>query len=148
MDSKVEFPEYVRRMEGEDLTDLGAVTKTFPESGRFRVEWYSGGVEGTVEHVDGHGKVWWPTLTRAVAEECQPIAQGYVDRIAGPGWDVALYPPGHEGPFWALSLEGAEDWAMMIGHDDTVTWPGGVFTEAVHSWCLGLYAPWPKPDDE
>lgn len=50
------------------------------------------------------------------------------------------YKPGHEGPMWVLSLEGGpDDWPILLSHDDTVTWPDGVFAEPVNSWCLGLY---------
>lgn len=78
-------------------------------------------------------------LPRVTAEKCLAIVQRYVDRVAGPGWEPALYPPGHEGPMWVASLEGVGEWAIGIARDDKVIWPDGVFVEPVASWCLGLY---------
>lgn len=76
-------------------------------------------------------------LPRARAEEVQRAVQAHIDGAYGPGWEVALYPPGHEGEFWALSLEGCEEWAYGIGDAGII--PEGVFAEPVYSWCLGLY---------
>jgi hypothetical protein len=58
---------------------------------------------------------------RLVREHVSPDAQLYRD---------------HEGPFWNISLEGADDWAITIDRD---IWPEGVFVEPVAGWCLGLY---------
>jgi hypothetical protein len=74
-------------------------------------------------------------LSKAQAAACLVIVKKYL----GPDADPSLYMPGHEGPFWNISFEGGEDWAIMIGHDESITWPEGVWTEPVASWCLGLH---------
>lgn len=76
-------------------------------------------------------------ITETKARECLEIVKKYLGQIDG-GWAV-LYPPGHEGPMWVVSLEGCGDWAIRISQDEEVTWPEGVFTEPVAHWCLGLY---------
>jgi len=80
-------------------------------------------------------------VTEAQATACREIAQAYIDRTYGSGWDVAVYPPGHEGDFWVLSLElGEHYWPYEIGDDDdTVVWPAGVWTEAKNHFALALY---------
>lgn len=77
-------------------------------------------------------------LSTGQALACLKIAQAYVDSIAGPGWEPKLYRD-HEGPYWNISLEGAGDWAITITHDESVTWPAGVFAEPGASWCLNLH---------
>lgn len=74
-------------------------------------------------------------LPKGTAQRCLKIVEGFV----GEGWEPALYPPGHEGEMWVVSLEGAGEWSIDLSNDDTVTWPDGVFVEPVASWCLGLY---------
>lgn len=59
-------------------------------------------------------------------------ARGYVDR-------PALYPPGHEGPMWVLSLEACGEWSIDVSNNKALEWPAGVWVEPVASWCLGLY---------
>lgn len=73
-------------------------------------------------------------ITEELARECLDVVKKFV----GPDWDPALYPPGHEGPMWVVSLEGDEDWAVRI-IDFNHCFPPGVFVEPVASWCLGLY---------
>lgn len=74
-------------------------------------------------------------ITAAQAAACLEIVRSYV----GFGQLPATYPPGHEGPMWVVSLEGAEDWAIRISQLDGVAWPQGVRVEPVEGWCLGLY---------
>lgn len=50
--------------------------------------------------------------------------------------DARLYPPGHEGDMWVVSLEGYGDWTYDFPNGDL---PRSVFAEPVTSWCLGLY---------
>lgn len=77
-------------------------------------------------------------LPEATALRCLELVNEWlVDRFGG-GLEPALYPPGHEGDFWAVSLEGFQEWAVWIG-DARILWPQGVFPEPVYSWCLGLY---------
>lgn len=78
-------------------------------------------------------------LTREKAEASLEIVKEYIDRKCGPGWEPKLYAPGHEGPFWNISLEGAGEWAIRIGGYDETPFPPGVFPEPVYSWCLALY---------
>lgn len=81
-----------------------------------------------------------PVLTEAKAKACLKIVQAWIDRTAGEGWEPALYPPGHEGPYWNISLEGAQDdWPWLMKQDETVTWPTGVFAEPGASWYLALH---------
>lgn len=82
-------------------------------------------------------------ISKEQATACLKIITDYIERIAGPGWEPALYPPGHEGNYWCVSLEGADEWAIKIQRDETVTWPAGVWTEPAYSWCLALH-----PTDE
>lgn len=78
-------------------------------------------------------------ITAKQAKACLTVVQDYVAKIAGPGWEPALYPPGHEGEFWCVSLEGPDEWALRIGQAEDIVWPGGVWTEPQTSWCLALY---------
>lgn len=74
-----------------------------------------------------------PVLSADQAHECLVIVRGLL------GTDEAqLYPPGHEGPMWVISLEGWEDWAIRLS-ELTEEFPDGVFVEPVTGWCLGLY---------
>lgn len=76
-------------------------------------------------------------LTLAKANEAQAVVQAWLQAY---GADQAvMYEPGHEGPMYVLSLEGADEWAVTITQDESVQWPAGVFAEPVASWCLGLY---------
>lgn len=77
-------------------------------------------------------------LTPGQALACLTIAQKYIERIAGPGWEAKLYRD-HEGPYWNISLEGADEWAITITHDESITWPDGVFAEPGAGWCLNLH---------
>ncbi len=76
-------------------------------------------------------------LTEGEAKECLHLIKECTDRRFGPGWEPALYPPGHEGEFWNVSLEGLEDWAMRV--DEVVAWPPGVYAEPIYSWGIALY---------
>jgi hypothetical protein len=78
-------------------------------------------------------------LTEEQADKCLKIVQKYIERRVGEGWDPKLYRPGHEGEFWNISLEGADEWAYDITTDESVTWPDGVFAEPVATWCLALH---------
>ena len=50
-----------------------------------------------------------------------------------------LYKPGHEGPFWSYSLEETGESAIGAVERGVITWPRGVYAEAVNDWCIGLY---------
>lgn len=73
-------------------------------------------------------------ITEAQALACLEIVRAHVSP------DAQLYRD-HEGPFWNISLEGADDWAVRISHDrsDWGDWPEDVHVEPVAGWCLGLY---------
>lgn len=80
------------------------------------------------------------TLTREQAEACLPLIQAYIDRTAGPGWTVNLFPPGHECDHWVASLEcGSDCWPYVISEPGTVTWPDGVAVGAVNHLALSLH---------
>lgn len=75
------------------------------------------------------------TLSEEQAQECLTV----VRNLLGPGGeDAAIYPPGHEGPMWVVSLEGCGDWAVRLAALDGA-FPADVFVEPVADWCLGLY---------
>lgn len=78
-------------------------------------------------------------LPEDLARECLKVVQKFTDEHAGPGWNPKLYRPGHEGPFWNISLEGVEEWAYDASISDSIEWPDGVYVEAVNTWCLALY---------
>lgn len=132
--SSVEFPEFVI---SEDTGLLGTVESVHADQGRFSVEWSDGLV--TAERLDAEGNYWRRCLSRTQAEACLKIVQQYVDQKYGEGWEPKLYAPGHEGPYWNISLEGADEWALRIGGYDETQFPSGVFAEPVYPWCLGLY---------
>lgn len=50
-----------------------------------------------------------------------------------------MFKPGHDGSRWVLVMSGAEEWALEISNDDSVTWPAGVYVEAVNGCTLSLY---------
>jgi hypothetical protein len=128
------FPEYVR---ADESRMIGTVVSVRPGEGSFEVEWEDG--RFSRESLSGAGSDWLPLLSRKTAEACLAVVQQYIDRTEGEGWEPKLYPPGHEGPFWVVSLECQSDWAIDIGSAEGITWPDGVFPEAVASWCLGLH---------
>lgn len=74
-------------------------------------------------------------ITKEQAAACLAIVKKYL----GPDADPTLYLPGHEGPYWNISYEGGDDWAIRIGHNESITWPAGVFVEPAYSWCLALH---------
>lgn len=79
-------------------------------------------------------------LTEEKATVCLKIVNEWIEKKAGPGWEPALYPPGHEGGYWNVSLEGAMDnWPWLLSMDESVTWPEGVWVEAGASWYLALH---------
>jgi hypothetical protein len=82
-----------------------------------------------------------PVLTPDQAEHAQRVANDWFKAQGFEDTELpAMYQPGHEGPMWVLSLEGGpEDWPILLSHDDTVTWPDGMYVEPVTHWCLGLY---------
>lgn len=133
-DDDAEFPEFVTSAwDGA----LGRVTETDAILRRFRVKWDGGG--RSWELLDDGGQGWRPLLTREKAEAGLAVVQRYINTTYGPGWEPKLYEPGHEGPFWNVSLEGAEDWTLRIRMYDETEFPPGVYVEAVNSWCLALY---------
>lgn len=134
-ETTVEFPEYVR-LAADDRV-VGTVIETDSDLRSFRVEWDDGGT--SIEMLDGEGEDWTACLTRAKAEECLKVVQKYIDQKYEPGWEPKLYAPGHEGPYWNISLEGAGEWAIWIGGRDETPFPDGVFTEPGTSWYLALY---------
>lgn len=77
-------------------------------------------------------------LTDEKVKEVQRVVEAWFT-VRGCDAAPALYPPGHEGPMWVLSLEGYDDWATDVSNDDVVKWPAGVWVEPVTAWCLGLY---------
>lgn len=78
-------------------------------------------------------------ITAEQANACLAIVQAWIDKTAGPGWEPALYEPGHEGNYWNISLEGAQDdWPWLMSNDELVIWPDGVRVEAGASWYISL----------
>lgn len=74
-----------------------------------------------------------PVITEDQANACLTVVRTLL------GTDEAtLYPPGHEGPMWVISLEGWEDWTIRLAAIDGA-FPDGVFAEPVNHWCLALY---------
>ena len=97
---------------------------------------------GGITAVNAHGEAWLDHdryLTEEEAAACLKIVKEWIERKAGPEWDPRLYRPGHEGDFWNISLEGAQDdWPWLMSQDESVTWPKGVYVEAGASWYLCL----------
>lgn len=124
----MEFPEYVSMVGVDDL--WGTVTETCP-TGVFHVEWSDG--DETDERLHREGENWTRFLSRAVVMECRDIVRAWTrDDTA------TAYDPGHEGPYWVISLEGGPDnWPYQIS--ETVQWPAGVWVEPVNHFALGLH---------
>lgn len=131
----VEFPEYVRLAADDRI--VGTVIKTDAELRSFTVEWADGGT--SIELLDDAGEGWIACLARAKAEASLEVVKTYIDQKYDPGWEPKLYAPGHEGPFWNISLEGVGDWAIRIGGYDETPFPEGVFAEPGTDWYLALY---------
>lgn len=77
-----------------------------------------------------------PVITKELATECLAVVKGL---LGTGGEDARLYPPGHEGPYWCVSLEGHEyDWPYRLSQIDGA-FPVGVWTEAVNGFALALH---------
>lgn len=71
-------------------------------------------------------------VSEAQTAECLRIVREYTRNDS-----AKLYPPGHEGDYWCVSLEDSSEWAYDIAN--TEEWPDGVWVEPVYSWCLALH---------
>lgn len=80
-------------------------------------------------------------LTEQQAQDTFEIVKAWLVATIDPNAEPKLYPPGHEGPFWAVSWEGDSEWVIDFTQAPYVAAkiPSGVFLEPVYSWCLGLY---------
>lgn len=79
-------------------------------------------------------------VTIEQANACLAVVQEYIDHTEGPGWEPKVYPPGHEGDYYVVSLEcGADNWPYAISKPGTVTWPDGVAVGAVNHFALSLH---------
>jgi hypothetical protein len=125
----VEFPEYVRDMDGR----TGEVTGRFPEYGKFNVEWFDG--SGSTERLTGDGRNWTALISRKTATECLDAVRKWTrDDTA------TLYDPGFHADGWVIALEGGSyEWPILITQDESVVWPDGVKVEALNHWALSLY---------
>lgn len=82
-----------------------------------------------------------PVLTEQQAKDTFEIVRHWLVATVDPNADPKLYPPGHEGPMWVISWEGAGEWAIDFTQASWVADRdlNGVFLEPVFPWCLGLY---------
>ncbi|MFF9879980.1 hypothetical protein, partial [Staphylococcus pasteuri] len=94
-----------------DPTLRSLLNEEFPEGWDFAPtrsdadKLYAGGITA----VKRNGEVWLDEnryLTEEEAAACLKIVNEWITKKAGPGWEAALYGPGHEGDYWNVSLEG------------------------------------------
>jgi hypothetical protein len=132
----MEFSEYVRDMDGR----TGAVVTTFPEQGKFHVDWFDGSqsTESLAdERQENDDRDWWwvRLLDRATATRCRDAVRAWTGDNA-----ATLHEPGFHADGWTIALEsGPEDWTIKISEPGVAQWPAGVAVEPLNHWALSVF---------
>lgn len=134
----MKFPEYVRDKDGR----TGAVVSTFPEYGKFHVDWLDGSQSTerlSDERQEDDDRDWWwvRMLDRATVDKCLELVKAWDPTYMD---DAKVYEPGFHADGWVIALDGGmEEWPIRISEPGAVPWPAGVAVEPLNHWALSVF---------